>query len=93
MAMHRWDEWGMNDEELAHYINNSIVPLFHDLEDLLGRHILVNVDSGPGCKGQDLLNKCQLSVVYIYPGLPNSTSVQQRRTSTTLHSRVLFGVT
>jgi hypothetical protein len=38
---------------------------------------LLKVDSGRGCNWQDLLNKCWFRGVYIYPGLPNSTSMQQ----------------
>jgi hypothetical protein len=46
---------------------------------MLGKHILLKVNSGPGHNGQDLLNKCQFRGVYIYPGLPNATSLQQEK--------------
>jgi hypothetical protein len=68
---------GMNNEEFEHYIDNSIVPLFPNLENTLGKCILLKVDSGRGCNWQDLLNKCWFRGVYIYPCLPNSTSMQQ----------------
>ncbi len=42
-----------------------------------GKCILHKVDSGCGWNLQDLLNKCWLRGVYIYPSLPNSTSMQQ----------------
>jgi hypothetical protein len=71
------EKGGMNDREFEHYINNSIVSLFPDLEDMLGQHILLKFNSGPGRNGQDLLNKCWFRGVYIYPCLSNSTSVQQ----------------
>ncbi len=37
MAMYCWDEWerGHENEEFERYINNSIVPLFSNLEDML----------------------------------------------------------
>jgi hypothetical protein len=56
-----WEEWrerpctvgmnekgGMNNEEFERYIDNSIVPLIHDLEDTPGKCILLKVDSGRG---------------------------------------------
>ncbi len=67
----------MDKEEFKKYIDNSIVPLYHDLEDTPGKRILLKVDSGPGCNGRELLMKCQFCGLYIYPGLPNATSVQQ----------------
>jgi hypothetical protein len=53
------EKGGMKDKEFERYINNSIVPLFSDLEDTPGKCILLKVESGPGCNGRDLLNKCQ----------------------------------
>jgi hypothetical protein len=36
---------GINNEEFERYIDNSIVPLFPDLEDMPGKCILIKVDS------------------------------------------------
>ncbi len=71
------EKGGMNDEEFDKYINNSIVPLYSDLEDTPGKQVLLKVDSGPGCNGRDLLNKARFQGVYLFPGLPSATSVQQ----------------
>ncbi len=71
------EKGGMNNEEFERYIDNSIVPLFPDLKDMPGNCILLKVDSGRGWNWWDLLNKCWLRGVYIYPGLPNSISMQQ----------------
>ncbi len=68
---------GMKNKEFKCYIDNSIIPLFHDLEDMPGKCILLKVDSSRGCNLQNLLNKCRFRGVYIYPCLPNSTSMQQ----------------
>jgi hypothetical protein len=68
---------GMNNKEFECYVDNSIVPLFPNLEDMPVKCILLKVDSGCGSKWQDLLNKCQFRGVYIYLGLPNSTFMQQ----------------
>jgi hypothetical protein len=68
---------GMTDVEFEKYINNSIVPLYPDLKDTPGKCVLLKVDSGPGCNGRELLMSCQFCGLYLYPGLPNATSVQQ----------------
>jgi hypothetical protein len=39
---------GMNNKEFKHYFDNSIVPLFPDLEDMPGKCILLKVDIGHG---------------------------------------------
>ena len=51
------EKGGMNNEEFDKYIDNSIVPLYPNLEDMLGKRVLLKVDSGPGRNGRDLLNK------------------------------------
>jgi hypothetical protein len=66
---------GMTDKEFEKYINNSIAPLYPNLEDT--KCVLLKVDSGPGCNRRELLMKCQFCGLYIYPGLPYATSVQQ----------------
>ena len=35
------------------------------------------MDSGSGRNGRDLLMKCRFRGLYVYPSLPNATSVQQ----------------
>ncbi len=47
----------MNNKEFERYIDNSIVPLFPDLEDMSGKCILLKVDSSRDCNWRDLLNK------------------------------------
>jgi hypothetical protein len=68
---------GILDDEFEKYIDNSICPLFPDTEDMPGKRVLLKVNSGPGCNGRELLMKCQFCGLYIYPGLPNATSMQQ----------------
>ena len=53
------------------------MPLYPDLEDSQGKRVLLKVDSGSGRNGRDLLNKARFRGVYLFPGLPNATSVQQ----------------
>jgi hypothetical protein len=42
-----------------------------------GKRVLLKVDSGSGRNGRDLLMKCRFCGLYVYPSLPNATSVQQ----------------
>jgi hypothetical protein len=55
----------------------KIIMIMRVNKDTLGKCILLKVDSSTGCNGGDLLNKCQFRGVYIYPSLPNATSVKQ----------------
>ena len=71
------EKGGMSDNEFEKYIDNSIIPLYPDLEDTPGKRVLLKEDSGPGHNGRDLLLKCHFCGLYIYRGLPNATSVQQ----------------
>ena len=67
----------MTDDEFEKYIDNSIVPLYPGLEDTPGKRFLLKVDSGPGRNRREFLMKCRFRGLYVYPGLPNATSVQQ----------------
>ena len=68
---------GMNAEELDKYIENSILPLYPDIEDVPGKRLLIKLDSGPGRTNVKMLAKLRLKGVYIHPGVPNTTHVTQ----------------
>jgi hypothetical protein len=68
---------GMRDVKFERYVENSIKPLFPDLEDTPGQCMPLKVDSVLGWNCKELLAKCKFSGVYIYPGLLNATAVQQ----------------
>ena len=87
------EKGGMTDNEFDKYIDNSILPLYPDLEDTPGKRVLLKVDSGPGRNGRELLMKCRFCGLYIYPGLPNATSVQQETDHNMFPSRALFVTT
>jgi hypothetical protein len=42
------EKTGMTSEELDKYIDNSILPLYPDIEDVPGKRLLIKLDSGPG---------------------------------------------
>jgi len=71
------EKGGMNDWEFRKYMNNTIYPLFPDMEDVPGKSVLLKVDSGPGRNCMDLLLEARFCGLYIFPELPNATSVQQ----------------
>ena len=68
---------GMNADELDKYIENSILPLYPDVEDVQGKRLLIKLDSGPGRTNVKMLAKLRLKGVYIHPGVPNTTHVTQ----------------
>jgi hypothetical protein len=71
------EKGSMNDEEFDKNIDNSIVPLYPELEDTEGKRVLLKVDSSTGRNGSYLLNKARFRGVYLFHGLPNTTSVQR----------------
>jgi hypothetical protein len=68
---------GMDKEEFAKYLFNSIVPLFPHAKDKPGHHVLLKVDSGPGRMNLNLLAKLRLLGFVLYPCVPNTTHVTQ----------------
>jgi hypothetical protein len=68
---------GMNALELHKYIENSILPLYPDMEDVPGKRVLMKVDSGPGRTNLNMLAQLRLIGCYLVPGVPNTTAVTQ----------------
>ena len=68
---------GMNAVELHKYVENSILPLYPDLEDIDGKRVIMKVDSGPGRMNEDMLAELRLRGFYMIPGVPNTTHVTQ----------------
>ena len=70
----------MNNNESDCYIENTIMPLCLDMEDKPVKCVLLKVDSGHGhnCMGMDLMCKAHFCCLYIFPSLPNTTSMQQK---------------
>jgi hypothetical protein len=71
------EKGGMNAVELDKYINSAIVPLYPDMEDVPGKRVIIKVDSGPGRTNLQMLSEAKLKGLYIYPSVPNTTSVTQ----------------
>ncbi len=68
---------GMDDREFAHYVTNSILPLYPETHDWKGHRLLLKCDSGPGHLQVELLAQLRFLGVYLYPGVPKTTAVTQ----------------
>jgi hypothetical protein len=68
---------GMNAIELHKYIQNSILPLYPDIEDRPGKRVQLKVDSGPGRLHIEMLTELRLKGCYVVPGVPNTTAKTQ----------------
>jgi hypothetical protein len=71
------EKGGMDEEEFAKYLFNSIVPLFPHAKDKPGHCILLKVDLGPGRMNLNLLANLRLLGFVLYPCVPNTTHVTQ----------------
>jgi hypothetical protein len=71
------EKGGMNDEEFFKYIMTSIRRLYPDMSDKPGKRVLLKMDSGPGRNYRKLILRARFIGLYIYPSVPNATSVQQ----------------
>ena len=68
---------GMDATELQKCMENTILPLYPDVEDVPGKRALLKVDSGPGRMNVDMLAWLRLRGVCMTPGVPNKTSKTQ----------------
>ena len=72
------EKGGMDDEEFFKYLLNSIVPLFTDtVADDPGKRVLIKIDSGPGRRNVEIVARLKNLGFYLYPGVPNTTSISQ----------------
>jgi hypothetical protein len=67
----------MNDVEFDKVLDNSIQPLYPDMADIPGKRCLMKIDSGPGRLFQEMTHKARFRGLYLFPGVPNATSVHQ----------------
>jgi hypothetical protein len=77
---------GMNNKEFNTYVDNGICPLYPDMEDTLGKCILLKVDSGSSRNFIDLLVKARFYSLYIFP-CPMPAPCSRRQTTITVISR------
>ena len=68
---------GMNATELDKYIENSILPLYPDIEDTPLKRVIMKADSGPGRMNVDMLARLRLHGLYMVPEVPNTTGATQ----------------
>jgi hypothetical protein len=71
------EKGGMDDVEFPKYFFNSIVPLFPDSNDVIGKRMVVKVNSGPGRLQENVLAEARTHGFIVYPGISNTTAVTQ----------------
>ena len=71
------EKGGMDMEEFAKYIRNSIMPLFPNAAPEKGKWVILKCDSGPGRLNLELLADLRTSGFILFPGVPNTTAVTQ----------------
>ncbi len=52
-----------------------LVPLCPDSEDVLGKRVIIKVDSVPGWLNVEILANLWMLCHCLYPGVPNTTAV------------------
>jgi hypothetical protein len=68
---------GMDNEEFAKYMQDSIATLFPDALDQPGRRVLLKVASGPGRMNLQLLASLKFLGIILYHCVPNTMHVTQ----------------
>ena len=68
---------GMDEAEFEKYLTNSIFPLYPDVKDVMGKRVMLKVDSGPGRLNMDLLACFYLLEFVLYHDIPNTTTFTQ----------------
>jgi hypothetical protein len=71
------EKGGMDEQEFAMYIRNSIMPLYPNASPEKGKWVVLKCDSGPGRLNLDLLADLRTSGFILFPGVPNTTAVTQ----------------
>jgi len=68
---------GMDMEEFAKYLRNSIMPLYLNAAPEFRKWVILKCDSGPGRLNLDLLADLLLDGFILFPGVSNTTAVSQ----------------
>jgi len=68
---------GMDDDEFFKYLKVNIIPLYPDALDVKGKRVMIKIDSGPGRLNMDMIVYCRSLGFYLFPSVPNATSVSQ----------------
>jgi len=69
---------GCNEnKEFLKYLESNVIPLYPDAEEVPGKRVLIKCDSGPGRLDVMTLVMLRLKGFYLFPTIPNATSVMQ----------------
>jgi hypothetical protein len=79
------EKGSMNNKELERYTNNSIVPLFPNLEDMPGKRIMLKVNTATIATGWTCSTSVGSGVFTFTLACPTLPLCSRRWTSTTVH--------
>jgi hypothetical protein len=68
---------GMDATEFSKYLLGLVNTLYPDVSDVPRRRVIVKCDSGPGRENLEMLAQLRVLGVYLFPSVPNSSSVTQ----------------
>jgi len=71
------EKGGMDEEHFEKYLTDLVYRLYPDSMDIPGKRVLFKVDQGPGRSNIALLARLRAMGVYLFPSVPNSSSVTQ----------------
>ena len=68
---------GTNEELFEKFVCEHVMSLYPDAQDVPGKRLLLQTDTGPGRLGAMHRFRTKAEGVYIYPGMPNGTEAGQ----------------
>ena len=71
------EKGGMNNKEFKKYIAELVTLLYTNVANIPGKQVMIKIDGGPGRIQVDMLLYLKLLGVFLYPTIPNNTTVQQ----------------
>ncbi|GFH59601.1 hypothetical protein CTEN210_16077 [Chaetoceros tenuissimus] len=71
------EKGGMDSQSFFEYLKNNIITLYPDAEDVEGKRVIIKCDGGPGRLDWDTLVYLRRRGFYLFPTVPNATSIMQ----------------
>ena len=67
----------MDNAHFEIYLTDLLYALYPDIADISGKRVIVKADHGPGRSNIDLLARLCARGIYLFPSVPNTSSVSQ----------------
>ncbi|GFH50559.1 hypothetical protein CTEN210_07035 [Chaetoceros tenuissimus] len=71
------EKGGMDSQSFFEYLKKNIITLYPDAEDVEGKRVIIKCDGGPGRLDWDTLVYLRRKGFYLFPTVPNATSIMQ----------------